>query len=240
MTASSTLDQLSDALLREVRKAAGDRAGAEVAAAFDGMTKELNAVAEQLERYGAVVAGPSPLTFPAVFSDALTERKAWVERQIAKVRAGIADDPMKIRQGKLWADTQRAAKTVRDDVAAAIDAAYAEVLEPFRGDDRGILETLPPRTPGIDDYRDAIEAFEQLEGVRPSTPQEVTKAAAAGRTLQRQRETIEAQAVPPEFVEQWRLLRTTGLPLVEMTDAFSAWLRERGFAGSAFVRFGAR
>ena len=58
MTATSRLDELAEALLREVRYAAGARADAEVAAAFDGMTKELNSLAEQLESYGAVVSGP--------------------------------------------------------------------------------------------------------------------------------------------------------------------------------------
>ena len=89
-------------------------------------------------------------------------------------------------------------------------------------------------------YRDAIDEFERLTQVRPTTPEEVTQAAAVGRRMQRHREEVEAQAVPAEFSEQWRLLRTTGLPLAEMTDAFSAWLRERGFASSAVVTFGGR
>lgn len=240
MTKTSRLDELAEGLLREVRSAAGARAGAEVAAAFDGMTRELNSLAEQLESYGAVVSGRSPLTFTATFSDTLSERKAWVDAQLEKIRVVLADDPMKVKQGKLWAEMQRAAKTLRDDLAVAIDEAYVEVLMPFRGDDRRILETLPPRTPGVAAYRKAIEEFERLAEVRPSTPEEVTQAAALGRRMQRQREEVEAQAVPTEFSEQWRLLRTTGLPLTDMTDAFSAWLRERGLAGSAVVSFGER
>jgi hypothetical protein len=240
MTKTSRLDELSEALLREVRSAAGARAGAEVAAAFDGMTKELNNLAEQLESYGAVVSGRTPLAFATTFGDTLSERRAWVDAQLEKVRVHLADDPMKVKQGKLWAETQRAVNTLRDDLAVAIDEAYVEVLAPFQGDDRRILETLPPGTPGVAAYRDAIEEFERLAEVRPSTPEEVTRATAVGRRMQRQREEVEAQAVPAEFSEQWRLLRTTGLPLTEMTDAFSAWLRERGFANSAVVTFGGR
>lgn len=240
MTEMSSLDELAETLLREVRSAAGARAGAEVAAAFDGMTKELNGLAEQLESYGSVVSGRSPLAFSASFSDTLSERRSWVDAQVEKVRGVLADDPMKVKQGKLWAETQRAAKTLRDDLADAIDEAYAEVLTPFQGDDRRILETLPPGTPGVAAYRDAIDEFERVAEVRPTTPDEVTQAAAVGRRMQRQREEVEAQAVPAEFAEQWRLLRTTGLPLTEMTDAFSDWLRERGFASSAVVHFGGR
>lgn len=240
MSSTSRLDELSEALVREVRHASGARADAEVAAAFDGMTRELNAVADQLEELAAVVSGPSPLTLAPSATQSLAERKVWVNAQVGKVRAILVEDPMKVRQGKLWSETQRATKTLRDEFAEAVDAAYQEVLEPFRGDDRSILETLPPGTPGMTEYRDVIQEFERLAEVRPSSPGEVTNAAAVGRRMQRHREEVEAQAVPAEFAEQWRMLRTNGLPLTEMTDAFSAWLRERGFANSAIVTFGGR
>lgn len=240
MTVSSRLDELADALHREVRHAAGARADADVAAAFDGMTKELNTVASQLESYGAVASGPSPLKFPPTFAQSLGERKTWVDAQVKKVRHVIAEDPMKVRQGKLWSETQRAASTMRNDLAEAIDEAYNQLLEPFRGDDRDILETLPPRTPGVAEYRDAIDEFDRLAEVRPTSTEEVTAAAAAGRRMQRHREEVEAKAVPAEFADQWRLLRTSGLPLTEMTDGFSSWLREQGFASSTVVTFGAR
>lgn len=240
MTAPSRLDELAEELHREVRHAAGARADAEVAAAFDGMTNALNTVAGQLESYGAVVAGRSPLKFPPTFVQSLGERKAWVDAQVKKVRDVIAEDPMKVRQGKLWSETHRAATTMRNDLAEAIDEAYRQVLEPFRGDDRDILETLPPSTPGVAEYRDAIHTFNRFAEARPTSPEDVTMAVAAGRRMQRHREEVEAQAVPAEFADQWRLLRTTGLPLTEMTDGFSSWLRERGFASLTVVTFGAR
>ena len=170
MTVSSRLDELADALHREVRHAAGARADAEVAAAFDGMTKELNTVASQLESYGAVVSGPSPLKFLPTFAQSLGERKTWVDAQVKKVRDVIAEDPMKVRQGKLWSETQRSARTMRNDLAEAIDEAYHQLLEPFRGDDRDILETLPPRTPGVAEYRDAIDEFDRLAEVGRQAP----------------------------------------------------------------------
>lgn len=240
MTSSSRLDELAEELDREVRHAAGARTDAKVASTLDGRTKELNTLAAQLEQYAAVVAGPSPLEFPTTLTGLLAERRAWVETQTKKVREVVAEDPMRVQQGKLWSDTQRAVTTLRDDLASAIDDAYSQLLGPFRGDDRDLLDALPPGIPGTAEYRETIDEFERLAEARPTRPEDVAHAAAVGRRLRRHREEVEAQAVPTEFADQWRLVRTTGLPLAEMTDAFSAWLRDRGFASSTVVTFRGR
>lgn len=240
MTTVARLDELAEELTRQVRHAAGARADAEVAATLDGMTAELNGAATQIEQLMKIVAGPSPLVFPTTLADTIAERRQWVEGQAKKVRAVVEEDPMKVRQGKLWAETQRATATLRKDLEAAIDEAFEQMLEPFRGDDLDILETLPPGTTGVGQYREAIDEFERVAGVRPTSPEEATNAAAVGRRLLRLRGEIEAETVPAEFADQWRLVRTTGLPLTQMTDEFSGWLRERGFASSTVVSFRGR
>jgi hypothetical protein len=54
------------------------------------------------------------------------------------------------------------------------------------------------------------------------------------------REKVESDAVPEEFQDQWRQVRAAGLPLAEVTDAFVAWLRERGLASSTVLTYRAQ
>jgi hypothetical protein len=239
MTASR-LDDLAAELAREVRDASGARADAEVAAAFDGMTSDVNVVASEIEQHARLLRGGSSLSVPAGFPGELAERTLWVNAQIKKIRETIESDPMRVRQGNLWRETQRAFRTLSSELAETVDAAYSALMDTFRGDDREVLETLPPGISDAHDYRVAIAAFEGVAEARPTTAAEVTDAAAVGRRLVALREQVEAQAVPVEFREQWRRVRTSGLPLDDVTEPFTAWLRERGLANSTVLTIRAR
>ena len=241
MTAQSRLDQLADALDREVRHAAALRSKTELAAEFDGMTAALTNETALIETYAGVVASESsPLTFEPEVGESLSQRTEWIVSQVDKVRRVLGEDPMKVRQGKVWGETQRAIKSLRSDLESAVDEAYAHTLDSFRGDDRDVLDTLPPGTSGVARYREAIEEFERLALVRPSSADDVVRAAAAGRRMQAKREEVEAEAVPAQFSAQWRVLRTTGLRLADASPSFLAWLDERGLSGSAVLKLGSR
>jgi hypothetical protein len=239
MTASDAparLDELSADLARAVRHAAGARAAAAVAAAFEGLTRDVNAVACQIEEHVAVLRRPSPLPFSPELGRELGERSAWLFAQIKKVReVAESSDPMRVRQGALWRETLRAATTLRNDLADGVDQAYKDLLDPFRGRDREILETLPQGVSGSEEYRATIDDFERAGATRPTKPEDVTNAVAIGRRLQRLREQTESTAVPPEFQDQWRLVRTTGLPLTALTESFAEWLGEQGLASATLL-----
>ena len=223
-----------------MRHAAGARTNADLVAAFHGMTRDVDTAAVEIERCAAVLRGPSPLVLPEHYPGELRARTEWVQAQIGKVRDTIEKDPMRVRQGALWRETQRAFNTLRTELLEVLDAAYSGLLDSFAADDRHVLETLPPGIAGERDYRIAIDDFERHAATRPTTPEDVKQAAAAGRRLQSLRETVEAEAVPDEFQDQWRQVRTTGLPLAEITDAFAAWLRERGLANSTVLTYSAQ
>jgi hypothetical protein len=237
---SSDLDRLAAELAREVRHASGARANADLVAAFDGMTRDVEAAAVDIERSATVMRGPSPLLFADDFPDAFRPRTEWVQAQIAKVRDTLEKDPMRVRQGSLWGETRRAFTTLREELNVAVDTAYTNLLDSFTADDRRVLETLPPSIAEAHNYSVAIDDFDRFATARPATPDDVTQAAAAGRRLQTLRERVEAEAVPPEFHEQWRLVRTAGLPLTELTDPFVKWLRERGLANSTVLTYRAQ
>jgi hypothetical protein len=236
----SELDRLAAELAREVRHAAGARTNAELVAAFHGMTHDVDTAAIEIDQYAAVLRGPSPLVPPEHYPGELRARTEWVQAQIGKVRETLEKDPMRVRQGALWRETQKAFNTLRTELLEVLDAAYSGLVDSFAADDRHVLETLPPGIAGARDYRIAIDDFERYATTRPGTPDDVKQAAAAGRRLKSLRETVEADAVPQEFQDQWRQVRTTGLPLAELTDAFVGWLRERGLANSTVLTYRAQ
>lgn len=236
----SELDRLAAELAREVRHAAGSRANAELVAAFHGMTRDVEVAAAEIEQCAAVLGGPSSLVLPETYPGELRARTEWVQAQISKVRETVEKDPMRVRQGALWRETQKAFNTLRTELLEVLDAAYSSLLDSFGGDDRHVLETLPPGISGERDYRIAIDDFERYATARPTTLEDVRQAVAAGRRLQSLREKVEAEAVPEEFQDQWRQVRTTGLPAAELTDAFMAWLRERGLATSTVLTYRSR
>src|SRR5437899_538388 len=110
--AQSELDRLAAELAREVRHAAGARANAELVAAFHGMTRDVESAAAELEQCSAVLRGPSPLVLPESYPGEFQARTEWILGQIGKVRATIEADPMRVRQGALWRETQRASNTL--------------------------------------------------------------------------------------------------------------------------------
>jgi len=236
----SELDRLAAELAREVRHSAGARANAELVAAFHGMTRELESAVAEIDQCAAVLRGPSPLVLPESYPQQFQTRTEWILAQIDKVRATVETDPMRVRQGTLWRETQRAFNTLRSELIELLDAAYSGLMESFVGDDRHVLESLPPGITGVRDYRMAIEDFERLIGKRPTTADEVRQASATGSRLKGLRDKVEAEAVPEEFQDQWRQVRTVGLPLAELTDAFVAWLRERGLSESTVLTYRTR
>jgi hypothetical protein len=236
MTASE-LDRLADDLARETRHAAGARADAQLVAAFHQMTQDVEAAAIEIEQTRTALRGPSPLAVADSYPGDLQERAGWVAAQITKVRETLNEDPMRVRQGTLWRETQRAVTTLRTELREILDTAYANLLAGYSVDDRHLLDTLPPGIRGVRDYRIAIEQFERFRAARPSTSDDVRAAAASGRRLRELRERVEAEAVPAEFQDQWRQVRTTGLPLSQLTDSFVAWLRERGLASATLLSY---
>jgi hypothetical protein len=236
----SELDRLAAELAREVRHAAGARANAELVAAFHGMTRELESAVAEIDQCVGVLRGPSPLVLPASYPEQFQARTEWILAQINKVRGTVEADPMRVRQGTLWRETQRAFNTLRAELIELLDTAYSSLMDSFAGDDRHVLESLPPGITGVRDYRMAIEDFERLIGTRPTTADEVQQAAAIGSRLKDLRDKVEAEAVPEEFQGQWRQVRTVGLPLAELTDAFVAWLRERGLSESTVLTYRTR
>lgn len=238
--AQSELDRLAAELAREVRHAAGARADAELVAAFHGMTREVESAVTEIDQCAAVLRGPSPLVLPESYPGQFQARTEWILAQIEKVRATVETDPMRVRQGTLWRETQRAFSTLRAELNELLDTAYSSLMDSFAGDDRHVLETLPPGITGVRDYRMAIEDFERHMGRRPTTADDVRDAAATGRRLKSLREKVEAEAVPEQFQDQWRQVRTVGLPLAELTDAFVAWLRERGLSHSTVLTYRTR
>ena len=238
--AASELDRLATELAREVRHAAGARASAELVAALHGMTRDVDAAATEIEQVMAVLHGPSALVLPDTFPAGLRARADWVQAQVAKARQAVEKDPMRVRQGPLWRETQKAFNTLRSELLQVLDDAYSSLLDPFAADDRRVLETLPPGTSGLRDYRAAIEDFEHAAAKRPRSVEDIKAAAAVGRRLKSVREKVEVAAIPAEFQDQWRRVRASGLPMPELTDAFMDWLREQGLAGSTVLMYRAQ
>jgi hypothetical protein len=233
----AALDRLAAELAREVRLASAARSSAELVAAFHGMTSEIDSAAADIEQCTATLRGPSPLVVPASYPEDFRGRTDWILTQIAKVRKTIEADPMRVRQGTLWRETQRAYNTLRTELQQLLDTAYQTLLESYAADDRRVLETLPPGITGTRDYRVVIEEFDDHASRRPTSPEDVRAAVAVGRRLKNLRERVEAEAVPEEFQEQWRQVRADGLPFAELTDAFAAWLTERGLADSVLLTY---
>jgi hypothetical protein len=204
------------------------------------MTRDVDSAAADIEQLAATLRGPSPLVLPESYPEEFRPRTEWILGQIDKVRSTIEADPMRVRQGTLWRETQRAYGTLRTELEQLLEHTYRSLLESYAADDRHVLDTLPPGIAGTRDYRIAIEDFEQYAARRPTSTEDVRAAAAAGRRLKSLREKVEAEAVPEEFQDQWRQVRLTGLPLLEVTDSFAAWLTERGLASYVVLTYRTR
>jgi hypothetical protein len=123
------------------------------------MTRDVDTAAAEIEQCAAVLRGPSPLVVPESYPEDLRARTEWIRGQIGKVRATVEADPMRVRQGTLWRETQRAFNTLRTELLEVLDSAYSSLMDSFVGDDRHVLETLPPDIAGVRDYGVAIDDF---------------------------------------------------------------------------------
>jgi hypothetical protein len=238
-TTESELDRLASELALEVRDAAAARTNSELVSMLDAMTKEVDATATAIQQTAAVLRGPSPLTLPPSYADDIRGRNDWVAGQVAKVRAAVESDPMRVRQGKLWSDTQKAFNTLRAEVVAVLSTAYGELLDSYASDDRQVLETLPPGVTGARDYSAVIGEFEQHRSQTPQTLDSIRAAVAVARRLKDLRERVESESVPEQFQDEWRQIRTTGLPLTKVTDEFMVWLRDPDLAKAIVLTYGA-
>lgn len=230
------LDLLAGALHDAVERASGARSDAALLAQFDAMRGDVDDAARKISESMSVLLDSGTLEMPADTKTALEERRRWVSAQVATIRSAIIEDPARVKQGKAWRETRQAFQTLESELAEARAVAYHEMLAQFSRDDRQLLDTLPPGTPGVPAYRTAIQDFDQLADRLPRSPQEVTEAAAAGRRLAKLREQVETEAVPPEHQEQWRAVRGDGLALAEITNEFRAWLDSRGLARSVVLK----
>lgn len=231
------LDRVAAELDREIRHAVLARSDATLAAALEGMTADVEAAAAAIEALVAVLAGPSPLVLPEAYPDAFEERTQWVHGQIEKVRTTLATEPMRVRQGNLWRDTRKAFTTLTAELGDTLSSAYADLVGSYLADDRHVFAGLPPGISGIREYEAAIDDFERRVDRPPRTVDDIRNAVTAGERLRSLREKLQADSVPERFQDQWRKLRTTGLPLAELTEEFTAWLDERGLAKSTVLSY---
>jgi hypothetical protein len=221
------LDQLADDLRASVRRATAARAEAGLVAQFDGMRADVEGAIEPI-REGLSVLNAPELSLNAEATSQVRARREWLQTQLEKVRAGLEKDPSSIRRGGLWRETKKAIDTLGEELSNIRLEAYNAMLAPYSERDLELLDSLPPGTSGVDEYRTALRAYENALDRVPSTPAEVAAADQAGRRLREIRERVEAAAVPAEFSEQWRALRGSGLGLTELTDEFRDWLATQG------------
>lgn len=234
---ASALDDLSEELVSSVRRAAAAVADASLVAQLGRMRGDLDGATRPISECMTVLLDSPLIELSNEQADLLSQRRAWVTSQIAKVREALAADPASLRKGSLWRETKQAVETIESELVDARAASYAHLLDHFAAGDRELLETLPPQTPGKRDYQEAIEAFEAARERLPSSVEDTAEATAAGRRLQKLREQVESDAVPEKFQEQWRALRADGLALGALTPEFRAWLDEHGLARSVVLRY---
>lgn len=236
----SVLDELAHELAASVRRASSAAADAQLVAQLDVMRSAIEAATGPIAECMSVLMGSPLLNVPEEQSATLAERKEWVAAQIEKLREAFASDPGSIRKASLWRDTKNAFEKLRDELLNARAASYESLVDGFAAGDRELLQTLPPRTAGTREYREAIENFNLIRGRLPGTVEDVAKAAAAGRRLRALREQVESAAVPAEFQEQWRALRADGLALSKLTPEFRGWLDEHSLSRSVVLEYRAQ
>lgn len=221
------LDQLADDLQMSVRRATAARAEAGMVAQFDGMRADVEGAIQPIREGLSVLEAPELHVSPEITSQ-LKARREWLQAQLDKVGTALEKDPSSIRRGELWRETKKAIQTLRTDLLNVRSAAFSAMLAPYSERDQELMESLPPGTTGLTEYRSALSAYETALERLPTTAAEVAVADAAGRRLREIRERVEAAAVPAEFREQWRALRGAGLGLTDLTPEFSDWLAEPG------------
>lgn len=233
----ATLDRLAAELVAKVRRASAAQTGAALAAQFDGMRRHVDTASTEIAECAEVVTKSPLLRIAKEQRETLESRRSWVESQIARVRSVLEEDPGAVRQGAVWRETKQAIEALRDELVLARASGYAALLEEFVAADRQLLQSVPPATAALREYRTAIDALELIADRPPRSIDDVAKAAAAGRRLRELRERVERDAVPGEFQEEWRALRANGLPLAALSDEFRAWLDSHGITKSIVLTY---
>lgn len=223
----ATLDQLADEVRASVRRATAARAEAGLIAQFDGMRADVEAAIEYIREGVSVLEAPE-LGVSTAAKSQVQARREWLAAQLQKIQAALEKDPNSIRRGALWRDTKKAMEKLREDLSNVRFDAYNAMLARYAEGDSELLDSLPPGTTGLDEYRRALSAYEKARDRMPGTVEEVAGADNAGRRLQEIREEVEAAAVPDALRDQWRDLRASGLALAEMTEEFRDWLATQG------------
>ena len=231
---SGALDALAAELVQEVERATAARAQAGLVAEFDGMRTDVETLIVPISE-AAVVFESSHLALTAEQKAEFSARQQWLAAQIEKVNAALEKQPEKIRRGEIWKEMKRAMEALRASLESARAANYEALLAGYADGDHDLLDSLPSGTPGVTEYRTALNAVERVRERAPQTPQDVATAEAAARRLKEIRERVEAAAVPSEFRAQWRSLRGAGIPLAALTPAFRQWLEEHGVAENVMV-----
>jgi hypothetical protein len=234
MSSNATLDSLAAELVREVDRATAARAQAGLVAEFDGMRTDVEAEIAPISE-AAVVFDSSHIALTAEQRAELSERQQWLAAQLDKVRSALDKQPEKIRRGDVWKETKRALQALRASLEGARVTNYEDLLAQFADGDHDLLDSLPAGTPGVNEYRVALNAFERVRERLPQTAQDVAIAEAAAGRLKEIRERVEADAVPDAFRSQWRALRGAGIPLASLTPDFRVWLEEHGVAENVMV-----
>lgn len=230
----AVLDQLASELRTTVRRASAARQEAGLVAQFDGMRADVEAAIQPVRDGLSVLDAPELQVGEDVIAQ-IRSRREWVQAQLEKVRVALDKDPTSIRRGELWRETKKAIEALRGDLGQVQAEAYTLMLAQYAERDAELLESLPPGTAGLAEYRSALRAYESAVDTVPANPAEVAQADAAGRSLQEVRERVEAAAVPAEHRDEWRALRGSGLPLRELTPEFREWLTQQGLDSSVLL-----
>lgn len=234
---SATLDRLAAELVAAVRRASAAQADAALAAQFEGMQLQIDEAAAEIAECAHVVTRSPLLLIPQEQRENLESRRSWLASQIDRLRSVVAENPAAVRQGPVWRETRQAIDALRKELAAARADSYTALLKEFVVADRELLESVPPGTAGLGEYRRAIEDLESLAARQPRSLDDVVRAAAAGRRLRELREQVERDAVPAEFQDEWRALRASSLRLPALTEEFRAWLDSHGLAKSVVLTY---
>lgn len=226
--AARSIDDLAAELTTAVTRAVAANADAALSAAYAGMSNELETAASAIDTANGVLHGGGELALEQQERDDLETKRGTLAQRLEAVRSQFSRDPVALRRGSVFRDAKTAFDALQSALETHRDAAYQRLLASYADNDRQQLGTLPPSTPGIDDYRRAIDRFEQALQRPPTSGVELTQAVNAGERLRELRAKTEQDAVPAEHRTSWRRLLGPGLPLDELTDDFAQWLRSRG------------
>ena len=236
-----SIDELSTELSAAVARAVAANADAAVAAAFDKMSADVEAVAAAVAEARNVLYGAHDLALEADERADLEARRDALAQRIQAVRAQFATEPTAIRRGALW----REAKVAYDALSVALqthrDVAYQRLLDPFAQEDRQQLVTLPHGTPGVECLPAGDRGVRSWCATRPLALHRISTGPSPwDERLAELRAQTEQDAIPAEHRSTWRQLLGSGLPLDELNDEFRQWLRTRDLEKNIVVRLGIR